>query len=507
MNNQNSSRIISAAVLRLRMKSPFFATLALFARFVPSVQIPTAATDGKDIFFNPEYLLALPTPQQDGLLLHEVLHAALLHVTRRGVREAELWNIAADIVVNGIISQQGVFELPPGGLRVPKLEHLSVEEIYELLLKDTHKTVKLLYPDLLNEAPSDASSATTPDETNNVSQNHGLSNPGKADAKIVPASNSDSLSVAKNAVLATHWHNALQQAAIVARTTNQGLLPAGIERELGALSTAQIDWRSYLWRYLVQTPTDFAGFDRRFIGRKLYLETLQAENVEVYVAVDTSGSIDHEQLSMFLGEVQGILSAYPHLKCQLYYVDAEAYGPYELNLNLTLPKPQGGGGTSFVPFFEKVTDSWDGQTQSVCIYLTDGYGTFPDKVPELPVLWVVTPGGLTLDEFLFGEAVRLLNVLVCPCLKYKFSRCIEDTGNDNLAFRLSGCGVILFQHLVSPEEGNAVYDSRSRLLSSACNCCKYSSRRSKFCSQNWRYCSIQSAASLSACASNRQGRH
>ncbi|MEH2127973.1 vWA domain-containing protein [Nostoc sp.] len=418
MNNENSSWIISASVLRLRMKSPFFATLALFARFVPSQQLPTAATDGKDIFFNPEYLLSLPTTQQDGLLLHEVLHAALLHVPRRGVREAELWNIAADIVVNGIISQQGVFELPPGRLREPKLEHLSVEEIYELLLKNTNDSVKLLHPDLLNEAPFDASSFS--DVTNNDTRNQAgeTQETGKTahpndfarPTAETSSTNSDSLSEARKAALETHWRNALQQAAVIARTVNQGLLPAGIERELGALTTAQINWRSYLWRYLVQTPTDFAGFDRRFIGRKLYLETLQAENVEVYVAVDTSGSIDNQQMWMFLGEVQGILSAYPHLKCELYYVDAEAYGPYKLNLNLTLPKPQGGGGTSFVPFFEKVAESWDGQTQGVCIYLTDGYGTFPDKVPELPVLWVVTPGGLTLEKFPFGEAVRLLSV-------------------------------------------------------------------------------------------------
>ena len=99
------------------MKSPVFAILALFARFIPSQQVPTAATDGKDIFYNPDYLHSLPVTQQDGLLLHEVLHAALLHVPRRGVREAELWNIAADIVVNGIICKQDVFELPPGGLR------------------------------------------------------------------------------------------------------------------------------------------------------------------------------------------------------------------------------------------------------------------------------------------------------------------------------------------------------------------------------------------------------
>ncbi|MEH2418254.1 vWA domain-containing protein [Nostoc sp.] len=312
MNNENSSRIISASVLRLRMKSPFFATLALFARFVPSQQLPTAATDGKDIFFNPEYLLSLPTTQQDGLLLHEVLHAALLHVPRRGVREAELWNIAADIVVNGIISQQSVFELPPGRLREPKLEHLSVEEIYELLLKNTNNSVKLLHPDLLNEAPFDVSSSTTPDISNN--QTAETQETGKTaypnDFSHLTAetssTNSDSLSEARKAALETHWRNALQQAAVIARTVNQGLLPAGIERELGALTTAQINWRSYLWRYLVQTPTDFAGFDRRFIGRKLYLETLQAENVEVYVAVDTSGSIDNEQMWMFLGEVQGI---------------------------------------------------------------------------------------------------------------------------------------------------------------------------------------------------------
>ncbi|MGY6528538.1 MAG: hypothetical protein ACXITR_01285 [Cyanobacterium sp.] len=45
----------------------------------------------------------------------------------------------------------------------------------------------------------------------------------------------------------------------------------------------------------------------------------------------------------------------------------------------------------------------------VCIYLTDGYGCFPDNVPSLPVLWVVCAGGLDLQEFPFGETVRLLN--------------------------------------------------------------------------------------------------
>jgi predicted metal-dependent peptidase len=98
------------------------------------------------------------------------------------------------------------------------------------------------------------------------------------------------------------------------------------------------------------------------------------------------------------------------LECELYYADAEAYGPYPLKTDSEIPRPVGGGGTSFVPFFEKVNANRHWHTNGVCVYLTDGYGTFPDDPPTLPVLWVVTPGGLELEEFPFGEAVRLLSV-------------------------------------------------------------------------------------------------
>lgn len=74
----------------------------------------------------------------------------------------------------------------------------------------------------------------------------------------------------KQGELKAYWQNAMQQANIVARTSNQGKLPAGMERQFKELQSAQIDWRTYLGRYLVQTPTDFHGFDRRFISHGLY---------------------------------------------------------------------------------------------------------------------------------------------------------------------------------------------------------------------------------------------
>jgi predicted metal-dependent peptidase len=386
-------RLISASLLRLRMKSPFFGTLAMLTRFVSCTTIPCAATDGRDIFLNPEFLTSLPIGQQEGILVHEILHAALLHPIRARERDPQLWNIAADIVVNGMIIHSG-FELPPGGLRDEQLEQLSVEEVYELLRG--------------KEAEDGATGRVRQWQLADLDLLPSCDvNPHAAHCtNLAPA---PKLDLQQREELSAHWRQALQQAAAIARTTQWGKLPAGIEREFESIFSPQIDWRVYLWRYLVQTPTDFQGFDRRFVGRGLYLEALQSTSVRVYVAIDTSGSVNPTLLALFMSEIHGILGAYPHLECDLYYVDCDAHGPYSISIDSPMPPPEGGGGTSFIPFFDRVRAAWDEHSQAICIYLTDGYGEFPTPAPALPTLWVVTPGGLDLARFPFGEAVRLID--------------------------------------------------------------------------------------------------
>lgn len=377
----DTDRLISAALLRLRMRAPFFATLALFARVESSEEVPTAATDGWTVFVNPAFLRSLAPPQQDELLLHEVLHAALLHVSRRGARDPELWNVACDIIVNGLLAATAGVELPPGALRDAKRENLSVEEVYELLLRDPAPP-RPAQLDLLDRPA------------------------GRRGAE--GGAESDSMATGRQAALEAHWRDAHQHAGIIALHVAQGRLPAGLARELGMLSPARLDWQAHLWRYIVQTPSDFQEFDRRYIGRGLYLEALASDSVRVFVAIDTSGSIDERQIRALAGEVQGILGAYPHVACELYYADAAVYGPYELTAHGEIPPPIGGGGTDFRPFFDAVRERHDPRDQAVCVYLTDGYGDFPAEPPELPVLWVVTAGGRALEAFPFGEAVRLL---------------------------------------------------------------------------------------------------
>lgn len=375
---------ISKALTGICQRNAFFGALALYARIEASERVPTAATDGRDIFVNPAFFGRLNGAEQEGLLLHEVLHAALEHVSRRGGRDPKLWNIAADIVINGMVVRAG-YTLPPGGVRNAGMEHLSVEEVYERLLKMS-RPPDLPQPDLL---------AAPPDDAGGPGAEAGGAAPQEGEGEAGPAAGRD-------------WEQARRQARMVAEASVHGELPAGLARELEGIESGRLDWRSRLWRYLVRTPTDFQGFDRRFVGAELYLDALEGETVQVAVAVDTSGSIDRRMLALFLGELQAILKAYPHLRCDLYYADAALHGPYRLRAGQPVPPPVGGGGTDFRPFFARLAGEVRRGRAPLAIYLTDGYGRFPTDVPRHPTLWVLTPGGADTARLPFGAAVRLM---------------------------------------------------------------------------------------------------
>src|SRR5687768_6492054 len=106
---------------RLCTRTPFLGSLLLFAEMISTDTISTAATNGRQIFINPQFFEHLPLDQQEAVLLHEVLHAALLHVPRGIGRHAKRWNVAADIVINGVLAREG-FALLKDSVRAEALE-------------------------------------------------------------------------------------------------------------------------------------------------------------------------------------------------------------------------------------------------------------------------------------------------------------------------------------------------------------------------------------------------
>jgi predicted metal-dependent peptidase len=370
----------------MRNRHPFFGTLLFHAPTILTEQISTACTDGKNLYFNPAFIDPLCRQELDGLLLHEVLHAALLHCQRRGARDPQLWNWAADIVVNGMIASLEDISLPSGGgLRDMELETLPVEEVYEKL-QHSAVEVPLVLMDLverqnLNDGEDDDLDGTT------QGQNH---------------------SESSFAALRKYWKDALQRSRKEQEQRGQGTLPCGLQRELDALEDAQLDWKSLLARYIPDSQADWLGIDRRFVGQGLYLDELQQTNIKVSICLDTSGSISQKELSQFYSEVYGLLCQSPETEVDLYFADAELHGPYPLLLESELPKPKGGGGTDFRPFFEKLNECEEDELPQLAIYLTDGFGTFPEE-PPYPVLWVINEGGLLKFPVTWGKAIRLHN--------------------------------------------------------------------------------------------------
>ena len=253
-------RRLSSAQLRLRSRHPF-CDLLMFSEITISSEVNTAATDGKRIYFSESFTDNLLSDELDGVLIHEVLHMALMHCIRRLSREPMRWNIACDIVVNGMIKEANIV-LPAGAIFDDELSKLSAEDIYERLPESRYRDLEIDI-DLL-----DGIHAISPDE------------------------------------LRSYWGAAAAQASVVTdRALSLGRFadtnPYGASREWREVKEPEIDWRTILWSFMVRTPTDYAGFDRRFVGRGLYLDTFQGETVFVFVCLDTSASVRDEELSSF----------------------------------------------------------------------------------------------------------------------------------------------------------------------------------------------------------------
>lgn len=377
---------IANSVLRMRRKAPFYSVLCLHTEWRAEPAIGTAATDGEIIVYNPAFIESLSNDHLDGLVAHEVTHMAMRHCGRCRNRDATKWNIAADIVTNGMVESMGL-KLPPGAIRDKSLQDLSVEEVYRRIGSPKAQHMRNL----------------------GARQGH------KGRDLLPPASRSPAPPQDDGGELAAaRWRDTLRKALTVQRLHDQraGTSSLSALREIEGLLEPQLDWRTLLWRYVVQVPFDYSGWDRRFVHRGIYTEQLDGESLTVAACLDTSASVDQAMLRALLSELQGIRMSHPNIAVAVYFADTELHGPFWLSRDSDLPIPIGGGGTSFEPFF-RALEHGDGQADGgpihaspdLAIYLTDGWAEVPESQPEIPVMWLVPLGERT--DFPWGEVVPM----------------------------------------------------------------------------------------------------
>jgi predicted metal-dependent peptidase len=362
---------------------PFFGYLALALRWELDERIKTACTDGETVRLSPTYFGRLTESERAFVVAHETMHAALSHIPRvrrlaHTPAEFARANIAADIIINGQLAQY--FEVPFGAIRNQSLEHLSLEELYRCL-PERYRARAMA--EMLGDGFRDL------DERQTNGSVEPLLNPKGID-----------------------WPSTLRQAGVLARQLGGvGLEALGMAREVrAALGEPEVDWVTQLHQFVHSEPTEWSGWDRRYLHREMYFPVLGEENMRMIVGVDTSGSISEKMLHRFLEELSGILSAVEQPIVDLYFTDTAAYGPQVLTAltDVSEIRPVGGGGTSFHPLFEIAakTREREGLAHLPVIYFTDGRGPAPAREPDgVSTLWLVPPGGIRAAAF--GEVVEM----------------------------------------------------------------------------------------------------
>ena len=203
------------------------------------------------------------------------------------------------------------------------------------------------------------------------------------------------------------WDTAVASALAAAKLT--GKLPAGVARLLDRVVNPTVSWqdhiRAFFARKIGEGAYDFRKPDRRLVTRDIVAPSKRGNGCEaVVVAVDTSGSIGNKELAFFFAEMSGILEDVRPRTLYVIWCDSKVHKIDEVEdaQDVNALKPLGGGNTDFRPVFDKIEEL--GLTPDALVYLTDGYGSFPDKAPDYPVVWGDISGR---TKYPWGDTVHI----------------------------------------------------------------------------------------------------
>ena len=178
-----------------------------------------------------------------------------------------------------------------------------------------------------------------------------------------------------------------------------------------------IDWKKILNNFVQEKICDysFAPPDRRFSDTDFFLPDFNEKDFvskEILYMVDTSGSVDDEDLAMVYSEIKGAIEQFDgKLTGKLGFFDAAVTPPlpFENVGDLMGIIPYGGGGTDFRVIFDYIHDNYEDELPACLVVFTDGYGPYPaeSETMGIPVLWIINNASVTPP---FGRVARIISI-------------------------------------------------------------------------------------------------
>ena len=396
MSDETETKL-SAARTRLILERPFLGALVLRLpiKAAKPERCKTIGTDVRALYYNPEYIRNLTLEQTQFVLAHEALHCALSHFARRGHRIKHRWDLACDFAINPLLVDDGL-RPPPNALLMDQYQGMTAEEIYPLIednpdqeTLDTHaydkdNSQQGTYAGMReNEQP-----LFNPPSQEQAGKSDG--DGGQPDLGETSAESPPPLTPDEQETLNIQWQQRMAGAA--QQAMQAGRLGGALARMVDHLLQPQLPWRMLLARYLTAAARDDFSYMRpsRREG-DFILPSLRSHQIELAVALDTSGSIKQAEIDEFVAEIDAIKG---HVRARITFLPCDealpqgapwVFEPWE---EFKCPDSiQGGGGTSFRPVFEWL-DANGFEPQSL-VYFTDAEGVYPEAAPNFPVIWLV----------------------------------------------------------------------------------------------------------------------
>lgn len=372
---------------KMLIKYPRFGSEIATSRieFRDDLKYHTAATDGNNVYVDPNYFTSLSEDDRLFLIAHEILHIKFMHPLRLkdkkgNMRDIDIWNEACDAIINANLERDG-FTIRKEYINRPEALNYTAEEFYDMLLrekkgqrnengdKETFCDDHGLWEEAFRQAQREDSNIKNGfDEKSEFSENR--------KEKIEKFK-------AKKSETERKIRGELKDSA----TINFGDIGKG---------TNEINWKLLIHKAIENNQTIWS--QRRSIAENNYAyrleENEQEEEAITEVMIDVSGSVKLELIKAFLRELKSLLK---ESKLKVGCFNAEFWGMVDVKNehdidNFTIPK-EARGHAAWTEDMDLAVRSFSKDRKVNKIVFTDGgtvYSTMPrSDLKNENVIWLV----------------------------------------------------------------------------------------------------------------------
>ena len=385
--------------------------------FKENLKYHTVATDGKNVYVDPNYFESLSENERIFTIAHEIMHIKFMHMFRLKdkdgkKRDPDLWNIATDAIINANLERDG-FTIKEGYVNMPEALNYSAEEFYQKLLEEKEKKQKEQQNEQKQEQEDEKNSnkgKSDKDENQNSNEeklqgdDHSLwedafkqqnsKEKEQKDKQSQKQEENDEQQIDMNfdergefednrKEKREKFKSRREKTQKDLRNVKEEMTKSGNIGE----SKEAIDWKVLLRREVEKTETIWS--QRRSIAENNFAYRLEENDLEdeaeTEVMIDVSGSVDENMVKGFLRQLKPLLK---ESKLQVGCFDTKFYGFKNIQTlkdinNFSIP---GGGGTDL----DLPVRSFSKKREINKIIFTDGYGYMPkEDLKKENVIWLV----------------------------------------------------------------------------------------------------------------------